>query len=218
MNLLINYLETEGGYLVDKWVEHLFITIVSLIISITIALVLAIIASRPNRERLGNLIVSLSGALQAVPSIAFIAFAFLLMGIGPWAAISALAVYGIVPILFNGVSGLRSVNAKIKEAARGMGMTEGQILFKVELPLALPPIFAGIRSAAVIAVGTATISTAIGAGGLGEIIFSGLQMFDNSKILAGALPVSLTAIFFDQSIAILSRRITSPGIHHEEGV
>ena len=98
------------------------------------------------------------------------------------------------------------------DAALGLGMTRNMILLKVEVPLALPPIIAGIRSAAVVAVGTATIATAIGAGGLGEIIFIGLKMFDNATILAGALPVSLTAILLDLLFGLLGRVIESPGL------
>ncbi len=212
MNAFITYFRQEYIYILSKWGEHLLITLAALGIATTLSLVLAIVATRPGRERLQSIIVAVAGAMQSVPSIAVIAMAFLLMGIGMAPAIIALAIYCMVPVLFNTVSAIRSIDGKMIDAALGLGMTRNMILLKVEVPLALPPIIAGIRSAAVVAVGTATIATAIGAGGLGEIIFIGLKMFDNATILAGALPVSLTAILLDLLFGLLGRVIESPGL------
>ncbi len=212
MNAFIDYFQKEYIYILSKWGEHLLITLAALGMATTLSLVMSVIATRPGRERLQSIIVAVAGAMQSVPSIAVIALAFLLMGIGMAPAIIALAIYCTVPVLFNTVSAIISIDGKMIDAALGMGMTRNQILLKVEVPLALPPIIAGIRSAAVVAVGTATIATAIGAGGLGEIIFIGLKMFDNATILAGALPVSLTAILLDLLFGLLGRVIESPGL------
>ena len=118
----------------------------------------------------------------------------------------------MVPIVFNSASGLLNVDPAVKESARGMGMSNFQILRKVELPLIIPTMFSGIRTAAVINIGTATIAATIGAGGLGEIILLGLRMMSYPKILAGAIPVTLLAIAVDITLARIQKRIISPGL------
>jgi osmoprotectant transport system permease protein len=122
-------------------------------------------------------------------------------------AIATLALYALLPIIRNTVAGIKGVDASVREAAQAMGMTGSQILFRVELPLALPVLLAGIRIAAVWTIGIATIAAAVGAGGLGEFIFRGLAMVDNRLILAGAIPAALLAILADIVLGLLERRL-----------
>jgi osmoprotectant transport system permease protein len=124
----------------------------------------------------------------------------------------ALFIYSLVPVTFNTASGLMNVSPDMKEAAMGMGMTKNQILFKVELPTSIPAIASGIRTAAVINIGTAAIAAIIGAGGLGEIIFIGLRLMDVSRIFAGALPVAVLALVVDALLALLEKAIMSDGL------
>jgi osmoprotectant transport system permease protein len=148
--------------------------------------------------------------LQTIPSLAL--FGFLLPA--PWIgaradrlAILALTLYALLPLIRNTYTGITGVDRAVVEAGRGMGMTDRQLLFQVELPLALSVIIAGIRVAAVISVGLATIAAAIGAGGLGEYIFRGLAMVNNQVILAGAIPAALLAIGADVSLGWLEKRL-----------
>jgi len=134
------------------------------------------------------------------------------MGIGATPAIFALFLYSLVPIVFNTASGLLNVSMAMKEAAKGMGMTKNQVLFKVELPSSIPAIASGIRTAAVINIGTAAIAAIIGAGGLGEIIYIGLRLMDVSRIFAGALPVALLAIAVDYVLGVVQKAIMSEGL------
>ncbi|MFP4362347.1 MAG: ABC transporter permease, partial [Spirochaetia bacterium] len=160
----------------------------------------------------GTILLSITSAAQAVPSIAVIAVVFIFVGIGSTPAIFALFLYSLVPIVFNTASGLLSVPNATKESATGMGMTKRQILTKVELPISVPSILSGVRSAATINIGTATIASAIGAGGLGELIFIGLKLMREEMIIAGALPAALLAILIDTALAFAESGITSKGI------
>jgi len=151
--------------------------------------------------------------IQTVPSLAL--FGFLLPA--PWIgeradrlAILALTLYSLLPVIRNTYTGIRNVDPAVVEAGRGLGLTDRQLLLKVQLPLALGVIIAGVRVAAVISVGLATIAAAIGAGGLGEYIFRGLAMVNNQVILAGAIPAALLAILADVSLGWLEKRL-SPG-------
>jgi osmoprotectant transport system permease protein len=148
--------------------------------------------------------------IQTIPSLAL--FGFLLPV--PWLgersdrlAILALTLYALLPIIRNSFTGIRGVDAAVVEAGRGMGLTESQLLFQVELPLAASVILSGVRVAVVISVGLATIAAAIGAGGLGEFIYSGLAMVDNTVILAGAIPAALLALVADFGVGWLERRL-----------
>jgi len=130
-----------------------------------------------------------------------------LLGVGFLPAVTALTIYALLPIVRNTMAGLNGVQPDVVEAALGMGMTPLQVLYKIEIPLAFPVIIAGIQTAAVISVGTAVVSNLIGAGGLGQMIFTGLAMFDSSKILLGSLLSALIAIIIDQLFEILKYRL-----------
>ncbi len=207
-----SYIAQNWNYIGIKALEHLYLFAASWAISIVVGMMIGIYVTRPNRERGRRIALTITGMAQAVPSIAVIALVFIFMGIGAAPAIFALFLYSIVPITFNTASGLFGIDKGMLEAAKGMGMTNRMILWKVEIPNAIPTIFSGIRNAAIINLGTATIASAIGAGGLGELIFIGLGTFKYEMILAGAIPVSIIAVLIDLILEIIQNKITSEGL------
>jgi osmoprotectant transport system permease protein len=188
--------------------EHLWLVGLSTLFATLIGIPLGVlIAHRPafNRSVLGS-----ANIIQTVPSLALFGFLLPVPWLGSRAdrlAILALTLYALLPIIRNTFAGIRGVDASVIESARGMGMTESQMLWQVELPLATSVILSGVRTAVVISVGLATIAAAIGAGGLGEFIFRGLAMVDNSVILAGAIPAAILALLADFGIGLLEKRL-----------
>ncbi len=188
--------------------EHILLVSVATLIAVAVGVPLGIAVAR--RARLRRWVLGVANILQTVPSLALFGFLLpvpLLGGIGARTAIVALVLYALLPIIRNTYAGLSSVDPAVIEAARGMGMTDRQLLRYVELPLALGVILAGIRVATVISVGVATIAAAIGAGGLGTYIFRGLAMVNNHVILAGAVPAALLALLADFSLGWAERRL-----------
>src|SRR6266404_7788890 len=190
--------------------QHVLLVAVSTGIAIAIGVPLGIFSSR--RPRLAAPLVGLANIVQTVPSLAM--FGFLLPvpfigGVGARAALVVLILYGLLPVVRTTIAGLRGIDPAIREAGVAMGMTPRELLRLVELPLALPSILAGVRVAAVVGVGSATIAAAIGAGGLGESIFRGLSMVDSTVILAGAIPAALLALAVDGGLLWLERRLLS---------
>jgi osmoprotectant transport system permease protein len=188
--------------------EHLWMVGVSTAIAIAVGVPLGILISR--RAAWRTPVIATANVIQTIPSLAL--FGFLLPA--PWIgdrasrlAILALTLYALLPLIRNTYTGIDGVDRAVIEAARGMGLTDWQLLWKVQLPLASSVILAGIRVAVVISVGLATIAAAIGAGGLGELIFRGLAMVNNSVILAGAVPAALMALAADLLLGLLERRI-----------
>jgi osmoprotectant transport system permease protein len=185
----------QSSKLLEQTLTHIGLTFISLFIAVVIGLPLGILISR--KRRIAGTVLGLAGILQTIPSIALLGFMIPLLGIGAKPAIAALFLYSLLPIVRNTYTGITGVDSAIKEAAKGMGMSNMQSLFKVELPLAMPVIFAGIRTATVINVGVATLAAYIAAGGLGEFIFGGIALNNTNMILAGAIPAALLAIIFD---------------------
>jgi osmoprotectant transport system permease protein len=189
--------------------EHLWLVGVSIFFAVLIGIPLGILITRwpiLNKPILGS-----ANILQTIPSLAL--FGFLLPA--PWVgaradrlAILALTLYALLPLIRNTYVGIKGVDPAVVEAGRGMGMTNPQLLWQVQLPLALGVIIAGVRVATVILVGLATIAAAIGAGGLGEYIFRGLAMVDNRVILAGAVPAALMALLADVGLGWLEKRLS----------
>ena len=201
MNPLIDFFKNNSGKLLEQSLEHIGLTFISLFLAVLIAVPAGIyIAKRP---KLASGLIGFTGILQTIPSIALLGFLIPVLGIGVKPAILALFLYALLPILRNTFTGIREVPKSVIEAARGMGMTNGQILRKVELPLAMSVIFAGVRTATVINVGVATLAAYVGAGGLGEFIFGGISLNNSSMILAGAIPAAGMAILFDQLLAVM---------------
>ena len=200
---LIQFMAQNREKLLEQILEHIGLTLASLVLAIAIAIPVGIWISRTQKIAPG--ILGFAGILQTIPSIALLGFLIPLLGIGVKPAIFALFLYALLPILRNTYTGIREVEAAVVEAATGMGMKRNQILRKVEIPLALPIIFAGIRTATVINVGVATLAAYIGAGGLGEFIFGGIALNNSQMILAGAIPAAVLAIVFDQLLALVQR-------------
>ncbi len=203
---LWNFILTNQAEILDQTVEHIGLTFVSLLIAVLIGIPLGLLATR--YEKVSGPLLGAVGMIQTIPSIALLGFMLPLLGIGAIPAIAALFLYALLPIVRNTYSGINEVEASVTEAARGMGMTGGQILRKVELPLSSPVIFAGIRTATVINVGVATLCALIGAGGLGEFIFRGIALNNSVMIMAGALPAALLALAFDFVLGLLERNIS----------
>ncbi len=175
--------------------EHLLISLIAVGITVAICVPLGIYLTR--NERAAPYVIGLANVFQTVPSLALLGFLIFVLGIGNDNAICALFLYAMLPVLQNTYTGIRGVPKSYVQAARGMGMTDFQILMKVQFPLALPVLVAGIRVAMVWTIGTATLASAIGGGGLGRLIFSGLSSIRNEIILAGAIPATLLALAAD---------------------
>jgi osmoprotectant transport system permease protein len=186
--------------------QHVLLVFVSTLAAIAAGIPAGVAAAR--RPRMGRAILAVANAAQTVPSLALLGFLLPLPfvgGIGPRTALIALAIYALLPIVRTTVTGISTVDPAVVEAGIAMGMTDRQLLWLVQLPLALPSIVAGIRVATVIGVGTATIAAAVGAGGLGEYIFRGLAMVDTTTILAGAIPAAALALGADGVLAWIER-------------
>jgi len=189
--------------------EHLWLVGVSMAIAIIVGVPLGILLTR--RPRWKTFVLGSTNVIQTIPSLALFGLLLPLPWLGARAdrlAIVALALYALLPIVRNTFVGITGISAPVREAAIAMGLTSSQLLWMVELPLASPVILAGIRVAAVITIGVATIAAAVGAGGLGEFIFRGIAMVDNSVILAGAIPAAIMALVADLALGGLEKLLT----------
>jgi osmoprotectant transport system permease protein len=207
----VRYILQNHTQVLELTLEHLWLVGISTALAIAIGVPLGILIA--HRPRFNKPVLVSANIIQTIPSLAL--FGFLLPV--PWLgsrsdrlAIVALTLYALLPIIRNTFTGLRGVDPAVLEAGRGMGLTESQLLFQVELPLATSVILSGIRVAIVISVGLATIAAAIGAGGLGEFIFRGLAMVDDRVILAGAVPSAILALTADFLVGWLERRLRTP--------
>lgn len=186
-----------------KLIQHLKLTLIALLMSIVIAVPLGIVIYK--NSAISKPVIYIAGLLQTIPSIALLAFMIPFFGIGVFPAIVALFLYGLLPILRNTVTSLTTVDPLLKEVAAGIGLNEQQKLRYVEFPLAFPTILAGIRTAAVINIGTATLAAFIGAGGLGEFIVTGLALNNTKLILMGAVPAAILAVLIELIFELLER-------------
>jgi len=188
--------------------EHVVLVLVSTALAVAIGVPLGVALTR--RPRLARPVLGFANVVQTIPSLALFGFLIpmpLIGGIGARTAIAALVVYALLPILRNTYAGISSVDPAVIESATGLGMTPRQRLRLVELPLALPVVLAGVRIATVVSIGLATIAAAIGAGGLGVLIYRGVAVVDHRLILAGAVPAALLALAADGLLGFLERRI-----------
>jgi osmoprotectant transport system permease protein len=199
------YINTEK--LLQALWRHVYIIFISAGLAVCTSVPLGLILTRPAFKRISNFIVSIVSIFQTIPSFAVVAIMFSLLGIGAKTAICALWLYSLFPILLNTIAGIRGVDTAVVDAARGMGMTKVEILFKVEVPLALPVIFAGIRTAVVINVATAIIATFVGAGGLGDFIVAGKNYMRYQIMLLGAGFATLLALLLDDLLGIVEKRL-----------
>ncbi|CAM2916637.1 ABC transporter permease [Paenibacillus sediminis] len=207
---LINQFEMRGADLLQASLQHIELVLLSMAVAIIIGIPLGIIITRLPFLKTG--VLSGAGILQTIPSLALLGFMIPLFGIGTTTAIAALFLYSLLPIIRNTYTGIQDVDRSVIEAARGMGLTNLQTLFKVELPLALSVIMAGIRTATVINVGTATLAAFIGAGGLGDFIFLGITRNIDALVLIGAVPAAVLALVLDFILGLLERFTTPRGL------
>jgi osmoprotectant transport system permease protein len=203
---VIQYFERHPDEILQATIEHIWLVGIAMLIAVAVGVPLGILVAR--RPWLSKPILGTANVAETIPSLALFGFLLPVPWLGDRAArlaIAALALYALLPIIRNTAAGIASVDPAVREAARGMGMTPRQILFKVELPLSLSTVLAGVRIATVLTIGIATIAAAVGAGGLGEYIFRGLAMVNNSLILAGAIPAALLALAADFFLSVLER-------------
>jgi osmoprotectant transport system permease protein len=205
---LIDFFSRHGAEILQATLEHIWLVGATMLLSIAIGVPLGILVAR--RPWLSKPILGSANVAETIPSLALLGFFLTVPWLGERAdrlTIAALTLYALLPIIRNTATGIAGVDPAVREAARGMGMTDRQILFHVELPLSVSTMLAGIRVATVLTIGIATIAAAVGAGGLGEFIFRGLAMVNNQLILAGAVPAALLALLADFLLSLLEHRL-----------
>lgn len=198
---LIQYIVENQSQILALLIEHIKLTVISVGMAILIGVPLGILISYVSK--VSKPILSLANVIQAIPSMALLGFMIPFLGIGTLPAIVAVILYSLLPIIKNTYTGIENITPQTLEAAKGIGLTPFQVLTKVQIPLALPVIMAGVRIASVTAVGLMTMAAFIGAGGLGYLVFSGIRTVNNNQILAGAIPACLLALFVDFLIGIV---------------
>jgi len=207
---MFQFIAQNRTEVLELTLEHLWMVGISTLLAVMVGIPLGILITR--WPALDKPVLGAANIIQTVPSLALFGFLLPVPWIGARAerlAILALTLYALLPLIRNTYAGIKGVDSSVIEAGRGMGMTDRQLLFQVQLPLALGVIIAGVRVATVISVGLATIAAAIGAGGLGEYIFRGLAMVNNQLILAGAVPAAALALLADVSLGWLENRLAS---------
>jgi osmoprotectant transport system permease protein len=204
-NTFLAFIQSHQNEIFEQTLEHIGLSVIALTISVLVGLPLGIFLTR--KKKLASPVLGIVGVIQTIPSVALLGFLLPVLGIGVVPAIVALFLYALLPIIRNTFTGIEEVDSSVKEAALGMGMTDAQILKRVELPLAVPVIFAGIRTATVINVGIATLCALIASGGLGEFIFRGIALNNVNMILAGAIPAAALALLLDFVLSILQKFI-----------
>ncbi|MEA3435797.1 MAG: ABC transporter permease [Thermodesulfobacteriota bacterium] len=195
MSNLIEFILDRKIEIFHRTIEHIQMIGISVFLAVFVGIPLGIILTRIKKLILP--VVGIVNIIQTIPSLALLGLLIPLMGIGIKPAILALFLYSLLAIIKNTIAGINQIDSSLIEAGLGVGMTDRQILFKVELPLAVPIILSGIRIATVTCIGIATLCAAIGAGGLGQFIFRGISMLNNNMILCGALPAALLALILD---------------------
>jgi osmoprotectant transport system permease protein len=207
---LINFFTNNSQAMLISVGQHIALVLVSVGIGILIAIPLGILLTR--HKKIAVYVLAVAGMVQTIPGLVMLGFALILMGIGTLPALAVLSIYSILPILRNTYTGIIEVLPSYKDAAKGIGMTKSQVLFKVEFPLALPAIVSGIRISAVYIVSWATLAGMIGAGGLGDWIWTGLATYNTDYILAGAIPSAILAFAFSALIGLVQKLITPKGL------
>lgn len=205
-----DFIDQYGGQLISKTVEHFYISIIALLIAIVIAVPIGILLSK--MKRTSNVVLTIAGVLQTIPTLAVLAVMIPIFGVGKLPAIVALFIYVLLPILNNTVLGVQNIDDNIKEAGTSMGMTRFQLMKDIELPLALPLILGGIRLSSVYVISWATLASYVGAGGLGDFVFNGLNLYDPLMIISAAVLVTALALFVDFLLSIVERWAVPKGL------
>ncbi|HIW38962.1 MAG TPA: ABC transporter permease [Candidatus Jeotgalicoccus stercoravium] len=207
---MMDFISSNGTDLLYKTWEHLYISIISLGIGIIIAVPVGMAIA--NTKRLAGWILTLAGVLQTVPTLAVLALMIPLFGIGRVPAIIALSAYILLPILNNTIIGVRNIDPDLRDAAKSMGMTKGQVIKSLEITLATPLILSGVRLSSVYVISWATLASYIGAGGLGDYIFNGLNTYQPELIISATVMVTVIALLADYCLALAEKWITPKGL------
>ena len=214
MDKLYQFIVNPSNDYLGHTITYIELCLASIVLAIVIGVVLGVAVSRS--PLLAFIAVNVSGLMRAIPVIAFLVAVLPYLGFGFLPSFIALTVLGIPPILLNTYTGIRGINPATIDAAKGIGMTTGQIVTKIQTPLILPIIAAGVRTSAVQIIATATLAAIIGAGGYGEYILSGLYQLDDVQILAGAIPVAILALIAEVLLSQLQRALTPEGLRMRE--
>ncbi|MBX8993888.1 ABC transporter permease [Staphylococcus pettenkoferi] len=207
---MMDFLRNNGQELFKKALEHLEISVIALLIAIIVAVPIGIMLSR--MKRTSNVALTIAGVLQTIPTLAVLAIMIPIFGVGKMAAIIALFIYVLLPILNNTVLGVQQIDSNLKDAAKSMGMTRLQMMKDVELPLALPLILSGVRLSAVYVISWATLASYVGAGGLGDFVFNGLNLYNANMIIAAAIAVTILALIVDFVLSRIEKWAVPKGL------
>lgn len=207
---MIDFIMENRSELLEKTLEHFYISIFALVIGILIAVPLGILIAK--NKRLAGIILTTAGVLQTIPTLALLALMIPLFGVGKTPAIIALAAYILLPMLNNTIIGVQSISGEVKEAAKSMGMTNLQLMRSVDFPLALPYIMSGVRLSSVYVISWATLASYIGAGGLGDYVFQGLNLYEPVMILVAAILVTAIALITDVLLSFVERWSVPKGL------
>jgi osmoprotectant transport system permease protein len=221
LQIFQRFFERHGTVILHAAGKHMILSVAAMLIACSLAIPLGILLSRCRNRHLANGIIGIVSIIQPIPSLAFVAITAVVFAAIDWPTIGwspalvALVAYALLPILRNTHTGIQQVDPTVKEVARGMGMKPMQILLNVELPVAMPFIITGIRIATVWTIGVATLVSLVGAGGLGDLIFQGLDTNHMDMILAGALPAAALALSLDGLLSLLERWLTPKGLRSQ---
>ena len=204
------FFQEYGGQLISKTTEHFYISIIALLIAIVVAVPLGILLSKTTRT--ANVVLTIAGVLQTIPTLAVLAIMIPIFGVGKTPAIVALFIYVLLPILNNTVLGVKNIDKNVIQAGQSMGMTKMQLMKDVELPLALPLIISGIRLSSVYVISWATLASYVGAGGLGDLVFNGLNLYQPPMIISAAILVTLLALIVDFLLSLVEKWAVPKGL------
>ncbi|OAO20945.1 ABC transporter permease [Staphylococcus epidermidis] len=204
------FLQEYGSQLLSKAVEHFYISMFALLLAIVIAVPLGILLSKT--QRTANVVLTVAGVLQTIPTLAVLAIMIPIFGVGKTPAIVALFIYVLLPILNNTVLGVKNIDKNVIQAGQSMGMTKFQLMKDVEMPLALPLIISGIRLSSVYVISWATLASYVGAGGLGDLVFNGLNLYQPPMIISAAIVVTLLALVIDFILSLVEKWVVPKGL------
>lgn len=204
------FLQEYGSQLVSKTIEHFQISIIALLLVIVIAVPLGILLSKTKKT--ANIVLTIAGVLQTIPTLAILALMIPIFGVGKTPAIVALFVYVLLPILNNTILGVKNIDKNVIQAGTSMGMTRLQLMKDVQLPLALPMIISGIRLSSVYVISWATLASYVGAGGLGDLVFNGLNLYQPPMIITAAILVTAIALIVDFLLSLVEKWVVPKGL------
>ena len=204
------FLQEYGSQLLSKAVDHFYISMFALLLAIVVAVPLGILLSKT--QRTANVVLTVAGVLQTIPTLAVLAIMIPIFGVGKTPAIVALFIYVLLPILNNTVLGVKNIDKNVIQAGQSMGMTKFQLMKDVEMPLALPLIISGIRLSSVYVISWATLASYVGAGGLGDLVFNGLNLYQPPMIISAAIVVTLLALVIDFILSLVEKWVVPKGL------